>query len=42
MRGQGSENVVSMMAGLVAAWLWVEFSYYRMTEQTEVLSACGE
>ena len=32
MRGQGSENVVSMMAGLVAARLRVEFSYYKMTE----------
>ena len=36
VRGQGSEDVVSMMAGLVAARLRVEFSYYKMTEQTEV------
>ena len=32
VRGQGSENV----AGLVAARFRVEFSYFKMTEQTEV------
>ena len=36
VRGLGSEDVVSMMAGLVAAWLRVAFSYYKITEQTEV------
>ena len=36
VRGQGSENVVSIMAGLVAAQLKIEFSYYKMIEQSEV------
>lgn len=32
MSDQGSEDVVSKMAGVVAARLRVEFSYYKMTE----------
>ena len=36
MSDQGSEDVVSKMAGVVAARLRVEFSYYKMTKKTEV------
>ena len=36
VRGAGSEDVVMMLTGLLAARLRVEFEFYRLTKKTEV------
>ena len=36
MRGAGSEDVVLMLTGLLAARLRVEFEFYRLTKKTGV------
>lgn len=36
MRGEGSEDVVLMLTGLLAAQLRVEFEFYRLTKTTQV------
>ena len=36
MRGAGSEEVVMMLSGLLAARLRVELELYRLTKKTEV------
>ena len=38
VRGAGSEDVVMMLTGLLAARLRVEFEFYRLTKKTEVFA----